>query len=108
MPRKFSTPVGPPSLLNSIRSDIWPKEKEHRKMQFTSWEYICPQRAHKTAKKVIKLAHKGAGIVILNFPDYMKACYNYLLSSLPNKSDNKEPELYYKAVNEFSLEGAKT
>ena len=55
----------------------------------------------------IKAADKGAGIVILNFNDYMKKCYDHLLSSVPKQSESEEPKIYYKAENEFALEDAK-
>ena len=51
--------------------------------------------------------NKGAGIVILNLTDYMTACYEHLLSSVPLQSDAEEPKTYYKAVNEFAIEEAK-
>ena len=51
-------------------------------------------------------ADKGAGIVILNFTDYMTACYEHLLSSVPIQSDAVEPKTYYKAVNELAVEKA--
>ena len=47
------------------------------------------------------------GIVILNFKDYMTACYEHILSSVPIQSDTVEPKTYYKAVNEFAVEEAK-
>ena len=43
-----------------------------------------------------------------NFQDYMKSCYDHLLSSLPNDNINEAPEMYYTAANEFALEEAKT
>ena len=56
---------------------------------------------------VIKAADKGAGIVILDFEDYMKNWYKYLLSSLPKEITIEKQELYYKPVNEMALEKAK-
>ena len=42
---------------------------------------------------VIKPSDKGAGIVILNYKDYMKSCYDHLLSSLPNETNKEVPDL---------------
>ena len=53
----------------------------------------------------IKAAYKGAGIVLVNYKDYMKTCYNHLLYKVENQTG--EPQMYYKAVNEFALEDAK-
>ena len=53
----------------------------------------------------IKAADKGAGIVLVNYKDYMKTCYDHLLSKVQNQTG--EPQMYYKAVNEFALEDAK-
>ena len=55
----------------------------------------------------IKAADKDAGIVIVNFQDYMKTCYDHLLSSVNNHTEGEEPKMYYKEVNEFALENAK-
>ena len=65
-------------------------------------------KLQKERQIVIKTADKGAGIVIVNFKDYLKSCYDHLLSSIPNKSelDIEEPKMYYEALNEFALEGA--
>ena len=44
--------------------------------------------------------------MIVDFQEYMKSCYNHLLSSMP--SNDEAPKLYYIHVNEFALEDAKT
>ena len=54
------------------------------------------------------MADKGAGIVILNFNDYMKACYEHLLANIPNKNNPPEdPKINFEPVNEFALKNAK-
>ena len=68
-------------------------------------EFIKLQRERQI---IIKAADKGAGIVIVNFKDYMKSCYNHLSSTLPNQSSEEAPKTYYAPVNEFALEEAKT
>ena len=51
---------------------------------------------------------KGAGIVILDFNMYMKACYEHLLSKQPNQTNSLESEKnYYKKEDDFALEKAK-
>ena len=54
----------------------------------------------------IKACDKGAGIMILDFKSYMKACYDHLLSSQPNPEEGAEPNMYYKKEDEFALERA--
>ena len=53
-------------------------------------------------KIVIKPCDKGAGILILDLEDYLKACYNHLTSEVsPGKP-------YYSQVNVFDIEKTKT
>ena len=76
------------------------------KEEIAALKYLI--RLQKERKIIIKAADKGAGIVILNFQDYMKVCYDHLLSSVPNHTNEAEPKMYYKAVDEFALDRAKT
>ena len=46
----------------------------------------------------IKPCDKGAGILILNFKDYMHSCYQHLLSK------QNEHTLYYKRVEDIELQ----
>ena len=88
-----------------------PRNRNTEECNLPQEEILAPKEFIRLQKQriiIIKAADKGAGIVILNFTDYMKACYDHLLSSLPTKSCEEESELYYKAINEFSFEGAKT
>ena len=55
----------------------------------------------------IKACDKGAGIMILDFKYYMRACYDHLLSSQPNALEGEDPRMYYKKEDEFALERAK-
>ena len=55
----------------------------------------------KERKIIIKACDKGAGLIVLDFKDYMWSCYNYLLSkNITNQS-------YYSQVDEFAVERAK-
>ena len=112
LPKKHSTPSGLKTFLESIRSEIMdPRNRNTEKCNLPVDEIAALKELIRLQRQriiIIKAADKGAGIVILNFTDYMKACYNHLLSSLPKKTNDEEPSLYYKAVNELSLEEAKT
>ena len=58
---------------------------------------------------VIKATYKGAGIANLDFQDYLKSCYEHLLSSIPSQSLEEETnqKRYYSPVDEFALKRAK-
>ena len=47
------------------------------------------------------MCDKGAGIIVLNFEAYMKACHNHLESKTP------DGENYYVPVNQSALTVAK-
>ena len=113
LPKNYATPKGLKTYLSAIRSEIMdPRNRNVEKCNLPPHELAALKeliQLQKERKIVIKAADKGAGIVIINFKDYMTACYEHLLSSIPNQSSsNEEPKMYYKAVNEFALENAKT
>ena len=102
------------TMLISIRSEIMDQKKcNQEKCNIPEEEVIAFKELIKLQKQriiTIKAADKAAVIVILDFKDYMKSCYDHLLSSVPNNNDQEgtNPEMYYKLVNEFALEHAKT
>ena len=49
----------------------------------------------------MKACDKGAGIIILYFNDYVKACYEHLISKTP------DGQPYYLQVNELDIEKTK-
>ena len=51
---------------------------------------------------MVRACDKGAGIMILNFNDYLKACYEQLAS------ETVDGKPYYNQVNELELEKTKT
>ena len=60
------------------------------------------QPLQRNRKLVIKACNKGAGIILLNFEDYIKTCYEHLTSK---QSENKP---YYTQVNDLEVEKSKT
>ena len=106
LPKNHSTPTGLKTFLNSIRSEIMdPRNRNTEKCNLPIEEIAALKELIRLQKQriiIIKAADKGAGIVIVNFTDYMKSCYTHLLSSLPKEANEEEPKLYYKPVNEFS------
>ena len=110
LPKNYSTPKGLKTMLSSIRSEIMDPQNRNQEHPNLLPEEIEALKELITLQKqriiTIKPADKGAGIVILNFKDYMKSSYDHLLSNVT--SQNVEgPKTYYKAVNEFALEEAK-
>ena len=47
---------------------------------------------------IIKPYDKGAGIMVLNFKDYMSSCYEHLLSK------HNDIQFYYKRVEDIELD----
>ena len=52
----------------------------------------------------IEACDKGAGLIILDFNTYMRACYEHLLAKQPDQAD---PQSYYRREDDFALERAK-
>ena len=111
LPKNYSTPSGLKTMLTSIRSEIMDPQNRNQETPNLPPDEINALkeliRLQKERVITIKAADKGAGIVILNFKDYMTACYEHLSSSVPLQSDAVEPQTHYKAVNEFAVEEAK-
>ena len=62
-------------------------------------------RLQRERKIIIKACDKGAGIIIINFNDYLRACYEHLLGRI--EATGELPEFYYKQVSEIFLDKAK-
>ena len=58
-------------------------------------------RLQKERKTVIKKCDKGAGIIILTYEEYMKACYNHLTS------EQQPGHPYYSPVSAVEIETTK-
>ena len=112
LPKNHTTPAGLKTFLNSIKSEIMdPRNRDEAKCNLEPDELEALTKLiqlQRERKIIIKAADKGAGIVIVNFEDYMKSCYNHLLTSLPNQNSEEAPKMSYSPVNEFALEDAKT
>ena len=109
LPKNYTVPKGLQTYIGSVRSEIVdPKnrlkvdcnlpEEELRAMQ----EFKKLQRERKI---IIKQCDKGAGILIIDFKDYMAACEEHLNEEIVGKNGKKKP--YYKKVSETQFEEAK-
>ena len=54
---------------------------------------------------IVKPGAKGAGIIILDFKEYLRVCYEHLLSV--QKTEGGDIKLYYENINYTSLDEAK-
>ena len=62
-------------------------------------------KLQKERKIVIKQCDKGAGLIILNFEDYMTAANKHLKETMVDETGKVKP--YYKEVKESALDKAK-
>ena len=109
LPKKHSTPKGLKTFLNSIKSEIMDsRNRNSAKCNLTPEQIVALKeliKMQRERKIIIKACDKGAGIIILNFNDYLRACYEHLLSRLESNGDI--PEFYYKQVSDGFLGQAK-
>ena len=109
LPKNHKTPKGLKTFLNSIKSEILdPRNRNSAECNLNPEKIAALKELIKLQRErqiIIKACDKGAGIIILNFNDYMRACYEHLLSRLDRKGE--EPKYYYKEVPDVFLSRAK-
>ena len=105
MPKNYSIPEGLKVYLSSIKSEIQdPRNRNKVYRNIPQDELIALKELtnfKKTRKIVIKACNEGAGLIILNFEDYMKQCYIHLSSLSTNGRPN------YTEVENIATELAK-
>ena len=105
MPKNHTVPEGLKVFLNSVKSELTdPRNRNKEECNLPVDELNALKQLIQLQKDriiVIKACDKGAGIIILNFNDYMKACYDHLLS----KTEDGIP--YYSKVDDLEVERAK-
>ena len=111
LPKNHSTPAGLKVFLDSVKSEIMDhKNRNEEKCNLPPEEINALRELVRLQREriiTIKACDKGAGIIILDFNSYMKACYNHLLSNQPGQSDQKETLKYYQNEDDFALDKAK-
>ena len=110
LPKNYKTPDGLKTYLGSIKSEIM----DHRNRNDVKCN--LPQEEIEAIKELIKLqknkiivikpCDKGAGMIILDYPVYMRACYEHLASE--KIMENGETKQYYVRVEEIELERTKS
>ena len=109
LPKNYQVPDGLKTFLNSVKSEFM----DHRNRNQV--ECNLPQDELNALKQLVKLqveriitikpCDKGAGIIILDFKEYMKACYEHLESKL--QYENGQLKNYYSKVHPVALQSAK-
>ena len=105
-PRNHSAPKGLQDYLVAVKSEILdPKNRYKVDTNISEEEKEALKeliKLQKERKIVIRPCDKGAGIIILDFEEYIKACQEHLES----KTDTGEN--YYINVDDHTLEEART
>jgi hypothetical protein len=109
LPKNYTVPEGLKMFLGSVKSEILdPRNRNQTKCNLPHDQIQAIKeliRLQKEGVIIIKACDKGAGIIILNYPEYMRACYEHLLSV--QMDENGEPQQYYKRVEDNMLQIAK-
>ena len=104
-PQKHRAPKGLYDYLAAVQSDIMdPKNRNKVTSNISNEEKEALKeliKLQRERKIVIKPCDKGAGIIILNFKEYIKACMDHL------EAKTSTGENYYKEVDDNKLLEAK-
>jgi hypothetical protein len=109
-PTKHPTPAGLKVFLNAVKSEIEDQGNRNK-----SRPNLPPDELDALAELIklqkdrvitIKPCDKGAGVIILDYEDYMESCYTHLESHQTQPDGTTKP--YYKEVKEEALENIKT
>ena len=109
LPSKHPTPNGVKVFLNSVKSEILDPENRNKaranlppnELQALK-ELIELQKARVIT---VKPCDKGAGIIILDFEEYLRSCNEHLSSVQSQVDGTSKP--YYQKVSESTLDTAK-
>jgi hypothetical protein len=86
LPKNHTTPELLKNILASVRSEFSDRRNCNQAEDNLPVEELAALKdlinLQKNKKIVIKACNKGAGILILDFNDYLKACYQHLTSEL--------------------------
>ena len=106
LPKNYQIPEGLKIFLNSVESELYdPRNRNQAKCNISPEEMEALEeliKLQKDKKIVIKECDKGAGVIILTYSEYMRACYNHLTAE-------QEPgRPYYSPVSALFIEATKT
>ena len=104
MPNKYSIPEDLKVFLGSVKSEILdPRNRNQIKCNLPDSELHALQELQRLQKErqiVVKACDKGAGIIIMNFNDYLQVCYEHLTSKQTNEQS------YYSTGSDWDIEKA--
>ena len=101
MPKNHKTPNALKTFLSAIKSEIMDPQNRNKeecnipKDELEAMKHLI--KLQKERKIIIKQCDKGAGIIIHNFKDYVKSCYEHLLSK------TLQEDRYYEQVEDIEL-----
>ena len=105
MPRNHSSPQGLQMYLNGLKSEILdPRNRNQTKCNIPPEEIQALKILIRLQReRIIKImaCDKGAGIMILDFEEYLKSCYNHLNSVQIQPDGSAKP--YYIKINQLKL-----
>ena len=110
LPRNYKTPNGLKMCLSAMRSEILdPFNRNKASSNLPAEELQALKQLIQFQKErliVIKPCDKGAGLIIINFQDYLNSCIDHLSSE--QNGDNGVKNKFYQKVQLSVLDIAKT
>ena len=109
LPKNYTVPEGLRTFLGAIKSEILdPRNRNKVDCNLPQAEIQAIKSLIKLQREgqiIIKACDKGAGIIILNYKDYMRACYEHLSSVQIGENNVQRP--YYRRVEDMQLQRVK-
>ena len=109
LPKKYKTPNGLKTCLSAVKSEILdPLNRNIVKCNLPAVELKALKQLIQLQKErqiVIKPCDEGAGVIILDFQDYMKSCQDHLNSQQQNTQG--ESKSYYNKIDPSMVDIAK-
>ena len=84
MPKNFSVPEGLNTFISSVRSELQNhRNRNSAECNLSPKELVALRKLQQLHKQIVICAcDKGAGKIILDFEEYLRACYKHLTSEL--------------------------
>ena len=108
-PKKYKSPEGLNIFIGATKSEILdPRNRNNVKCNISMDQILAIRELVSLQKQrqiIIKRCDKGAGIIILNFEEYVGACNAHLNSEITNADGSTSK--YYMKVDKEALDSAK-
>ena len=109
LPKNYTVPQGLKTFLCAVKSEITdPRNRNETKCNIPPEEVAALKELIRLQKEriiTIKACDKGAGIIILDFNEYLRACYEHLNSK--QTQTNGDLQNRFQEVNILEIEKAK-